>query len=178
MNTGGYQILDFGGKAFTAGTAKIVKNAYNKVSTENVVLISGLKIGVVTYKDVYVAFQKVSDTYVCSIYGYTITITNEDSVTVTANVIPVDLTQYFSVLDLSGKTFVEGEGQIIDNSYVTVAPPKMVIIHGLKVGTTTYNDFIASFTQETGKRTATANGFDIQVGAVGGFVTFTTHVDG
>lgn len=85
MKIGGYQIIDCKGVALTDGTASTIKGTGAAVSGANGkrFILSGLKVGTTAYNDVEIELTESSGTWTGSAYGYTIEITDEDSVTAT-----------------------------------------------------------------------------------------------
>lgn len=85
MIKGGYKIIDLQDVSISTeavtidGIYEAIENSYSKP-----LLLSGIVLDNVEKNDTYVTVT-VSDTnYVITVYGYTITITNTDSVTATA----------------------------------------------------------------------------------------------
>lgn len=80
MTKGGYQILDLSGHTFTTGVSVYVENAYEKIEgTRKVILVSGLEVDGVEYRDAFVDFSINSGNYVGTMYGKKITIGKSDS---------------------------------------------------------------------------------------------------
>ena len=83
MTKGGYQIIDLKDVKLTLGTGVTFKGVYNQIKgTRKAILVSGLNIAGTEYHDTFVDFTVSSTTYTGTIYGKTITVTNEDLVTV------------------------------------------------------------------------------------------------
>lgn len=75
MTKGGYQILDLSGNSFTRETTVYVKGAYEKIEgTRKVILVSGLEVDGVEYRDAFVNFTNESGNFVGSIYDVTINV--------------------------------------------------------------------------------------------------------
>lgn len=75
MTKGGYQILDLSGHSFTTGTSGYVKGAYEKIEgTRKVILVSGLEVDGVEYRDAFVDFSVISSNFVGTMYDKIITI--------------------------------------------------------------------------------------------------------
>lgn len=88
MTKGGYQILDLSSNSFTTGASAYVKGAYEKIEgTRKVILVSGLEVDGVEYRDAFVDFTVDSGNYVGTMYGKKITVGNSgdglDPVTIT-----------------------------------------------------------------------------------------------
>lgn len=88
MTKGGYQIIDFSGIKFTRDKTVTVKNVHEKIeSTRKAILISGLEVDGVEYRDTFVNFNNESGNYVGSMYDVTINIGTDgngnDPVTIT-----------------------------------------------------------------------------------------------
>lgn len=88
---GGYQILDLKGTALTAGSASTIKGIYETLegNYHKPVLVSGLVIGDTVYADAYVTFTVSESNYIGKAYGYNITITDDDEITVAAETTPI-----------------------------------------------------------------------------------------
>lgn len=75
MTKGGYQILDLSGHSFTTGASGYIEGAYEKIEgTRKVILVSGLEVDGVEYRDAFVDFSVSADNYVGTMYGKTITV--------------------------------------------------------------------------------------------------------
>ena len=83
---GGYQIIDVSGLAFTSGTKVTKEGVYDLLEgTDKVVLLHGLVLAGVKYRDAWLNDLKKSGTnYTGTVYGNTITIANDDGITITA----------------------------------------------------------------------------------------------
>ncbi len=83
MTKGGYQIIDLKDVKLTLGTGATFKGVYNQIEgTRKAILVSGLNIGGTEYHDTFVDFTVSNTSFTGTIYGKTITITDEDLVTV------------------------------------------------------------------------------------------------
>lgn len=80
---GGYKIIDLKGTNLTTAEAVTITGIYDKIenSYHKPLLLSGIVIDDVEKNDVYVQPQLSSTSYVFELYGYTLTITDEDSLT-------------------------------------------------------------------------------------------------
>lgn len=84
MTKGGYQIIDLKNVQLTSGTGATFKGVYEQIEgTRKAILVSGLNVGGTEYHDTFVDFTVSNTTFTGTIYGKTITITDEDLVTVT-----------------------------------------------------------------------------------------------
>lgn len=88
MNKGGYQILDLSGNNFTVGASQYVRGAYDKIEgTRKVILVSGLEVEGVEYRDAFVDFTVSAGNFVGTMYGKKITVGSSvdgnDPVTIT-----------------------------------------------------------------------------------------------
>lgn len=91
MLKGGYQIIDLKNKELTSGVGMVYEGIYDKVEgTRKAILISGLNVGGTEYHDTFVELTVNSTNFEGTIYGKTITISDEDVVTVTNPVIVPD----------------------------------------------------------------------------------------
>ena len=85
MTNGGYQIIDLKNTKLTVGTGTKIDGVYDKIkSTRKAILISGLNVGGTEYHDTFVELTVSGTNYTGTIYGKTITISNEDLVTISA----------------------------------------------------------------------------------------------
>ena len=85
MTNGGYQIIDLKNIKLTVGTGTKIDGVYDKIkSTRKAILISGLNVGGTEYHDTFVELTVSGTNYTGTIYGKTITISNEDLVTISA----------------------------------------------------------------------------------------------
>lgn len=84
METGGYQIIDFKGVQFELNTGQTIKGVYDQLeSTRKAILLSGLNVGGTEYHDIFPSLKVSGTDYTLDCYGYTITITDDDLVTIT-----------------------------------------------------------------------------------------------
>lgn len=102
---GGYQIIDLKGNDLTGASFTIsgiydaLEGNYNKA-----ILLSGIVIGGVEYDDVFTTPKVVSSNYVLDAYGYTLTIDNDDLVTMGEV-----QTLFENIVDSNGNNrFIEG----------------------------------------------------------------------
>lgn len=106
---GGYQIIDLKGNdligaSFTiSGIYDVLEGNYNKA-----ILLSGIVIGGVEYDDVFTTPKVVSSKYVLDAYGYTLTIDDDDLVTMGEV-----QTLFENIVDKDGHyRFIEGNGVV------------------------------------------------------------------
>lgn len=88
MTKGGYQILDLSGYSFRTGSTTYVKDAYEKIEgTRKVILVSGLEVDGVEYRDAFVDFTVESGNFVGSMYDVSInvgsSVDGNDPITIT-----------------------------------------------------------------------------------------------
>lgn len=84
MQKGGYQIIDLQNKQLESGTGAVFKGVFEKIEgTRKAILISGLNVGGTEYHDTFVELTVNGSQYEGTIYGKTITISGDDTVTVT-----------------------------------------------------------------------------------------------
>lgn len=84
MVKGGYQIIDLQNKQLESGTSMTFPGVYEKVEgTRKAILISGLNVGGTEFHDTFVELAASGTNFEGTIYGKTITIADDDSVTVT-----------------------------------------------------------------------------------------------
>ncbi len=84
MNKGGYQIIDLKNVELTSGTGTVFDGVYEKIEgTRKPILVSGLNVGGTEYNDAYVQFTVSGSNYTTTIYGMTLTIADDDTVTPT-----------------------------------------------------------------------------------------------
>lgn len=105
---GGYKIIDLKGNDLTDATFTIdgiyeaLEGNYNKA-----ILLTGIVINDVEYDDVFTTPKVVSSKYVLDAYGYTLTIDDDDLVTM-----GVITTLFENIVDKDGNNrFVEGDGE-------------------------------------------------------------------
>ena len=85
MTHGGYQIIDLKNTTLKVGTGTKIDGVYAKIkSTRKAILISGLNVGGTEYHDTFVELTVSGTNFTGTIYGKTITISNEDLVTISA----------------------------------------------------------------------------------------------
>lgn len=83
MATGGYQIIDLENKELTLATGMVFEGIYDKIEgTRKPILISGINIEGTEYHDTFVELTVSGSSYVGTIYGKNISITDVDVVTV------------------------------------------------------------------------------------------------
>lgn len=92
MLKGGYQILNLEGIAFTSGISQTVRNAYEAIEgTRKAILVSGLEVDGVEYRDTFVDFTVKSGNFVGVVNGIRITIGNagdgNDPITITPDTV-------------------------------------------------------------------------------------------
>ena len=81
MTHGGYQIIDLKNTTLKVGTGTKIDGVYDKIkSTRKAILISGGT----EYHDTFVELTVSGTNFTGTIYGKTITISNEDLVTISA----------------------------------------------------------------------------------------------
>lgn len=91
MTKGGYQIIDLKNKELTSGVGMVYEGIYDKIEgTRKAILISGLNVGGTEYHDTFVELTVNESNFVGTIYGKTITISDNDVLTVTNPVVPDD----------------------------------------------------------------------------------------
>lgn len=75
MTKGGYQILDLSGHSFNRGISLYIQDAYEKIEgTRKVILVSGLEVDGIEYRDSFVNFTVESGNFVGTMYDVTINI--------------------------------------------------------------------------------------------------------
>ena len=85
MTHGGYQIIDLKNTTLKVDTGTKIDGVYNKIkSTRKAILISGLNVGGTEYHDTFVELTVSGTNFTGTIYGKTITISDEDLVTISA----------------------------------------------------------------------------------------------
>ena len=82
---GGYQIIDVTGLTFVSGTKVTKEGVHDLVEgTSKVVLLHGLNYKGTEYRDVWLNdLTKSGTNYTGTVFGNTITITNDDGITIT-----------------------------------------------------------------------------------------------
>lgn len=91
MKLGGYQIVDFKRTALStsAETAPVVPGVYAAIEgTQKRLVASGLLIDDAELPDASIMPTVVSGDYVFTVYGYIITVTDDDEVTVVESTLP------------------------------------------------------------------------------------------
>lgn len=100
MVKGGYQIINFNGVELKKGTPKQISNIYDKIEgTDKSILLSGLNVNGVDYRDIFCESIVVGDGYVIKAFGFKISISDIDKVTVEDDIITdeiLDLTFFGS----------------------------------------------------------------------------------
>ena len=77
MIKGGYQILDLSGRNFTVGQSQIFPGVYEMLeSTRKVILVSGLEVNGLEYRDAFVDFRAEGGAYIGYMYDVRINIGN------------------------------------------------------------------------------------------------------
>lgn len=94
MKIGGYQIIDLENNPLTSGSgAVVIDGIYSTIeSTNKTIMVSGVIIDNVEYNDTYVEFTEDGSNYVGVLYGYELTIQDNDVVSVNTapqNSVPV-----------------------------------------------------------------------------------------
>lgn len=84
MLKGGYQIIDLADKEHTLSVGVEHEGIYEKIEgTRKAILLSGINIGGTEYHDTFVELTVSDSNYTGTVYGKTITISDEDVVTIT-----------------------------------------------------------------------------------------------
>lgn len=82
---GGYKILNFEGYTFTAGVAQVVAGLHEAIEASyKPFLVEGLTVGTTELKPEF-ATATGGDPYTIKLTSYTISVTTDDAVTITAN---------------------------------------------------------------------------------------------
>lgn len=86
MRKGGYHIVDMKDANFTVDTATTISGIYESIegSYRKANLLSGVTIADVEYADTFITPHLSGSTYEFTAYNHKFTITDDDSVTVTA----------------------------------------------------------------------------------------------
>ena len=79
---GGYQLVDLQGNDLSSGFTLEGLHQVITLSNNKPLLVTGIVIGGIKKNDVYTTAEKTSDKYTFTIYDKTLTIANDDSVTV------------------------------------------------------------------------------------------------
>lgn len=83
MKTGGYQIIDLKDVNHTTGVGMVHEGIYDKVEgTRKVIMLSGITIDDIEYKDTFVELQVNGSNFEGTIYGKKIVIVDTDVVTI------------------------------------------------------------------------------------------------
>lgn len=83
MKIGGYQIIDLEDKNLVTGTPTQYKGLYDKIeATRKPVLLCGITIDGKEYHNTYTAFYVDGSNFTATVYGKTITLTDNDVVTI------------------------------------------------------------------------------------------------
>lgn len=83
MVKGGYQIINFNGVKLTKNTIDRISNIFDKIDgTNKAILLSGLNVDGVDYRDVVCTPILIRGRYVIKVFGFRIYISANDSVTV------------------------------------------------------------------------------------------------
>lgn len=81
---GGYQIIDLKNKNLTDGVGMVYDDVYDTMEgTRKTVLITGMQVDDVEYRDCYVDFTLTGKAYIGAIHGKEIKIEDTDVVTIT-----------------------------------------------------------------------------------------------
>lgn len=88
MKNGGYQVIDLKGMKITAGASAghpVISGIHSLIEGSNKVkLLSGLVVGNVEYDDMIVLFTVSGTSFVASVAGGTLTVTQNDEIKFTA----------------------------------------------------------------------------------------------
>lgn len=86
MKKGGYVIIDFADNNLTTESATSIAGIYNAIegSYRKAILISGITIDGTEKRDCFVCPEITSNNFTFTAYGYTFTITNENTVSIVA----------------------------------------------------------------------------------------------
>lgn len=81
---GGYKLISLKGTAFTLGTAAVVKGIYNAIvnSYHKHLILCDIVVGGTQLNDCELIVQKSGDDFVGEVYGHSITIEDDDKVTI------------------------------------------------------------------------------------------------
>ena len=81
---GGYQIIDLCRHDYTLSEPETCVGLYEDIeAAQKAILLEGLTIGGVNYRPAYVTADLSNTDFVISVYGHTITIADDDTVTIT-----------------------------------------------------------------------------------------------
>lgn len=87
MQKGGYQIIDLKNKELTSGVGMVYEGIYDKIEgTRKATLVSGFNLEGTEYHDSFVDFTVNNTNFEGIIFGHTITINDNDIVTVTKSI--------------------------------------------------------------------------------------------
>lgn len=86
MIRGGYKVVDFKDVNLTVDEGSTISGIYEEVegSYRKAILVSGVTINGVEYRDTFVDVSHAENNYSFSAYGYTFTISNDEKVTIAA----------------------------------------------------------------------------------------------
>ena len=81
---GGYKLISLKGTAFTLGTAAVVKGIFNAIANSYYkhLILCDIVVGSTHLNDCELIVQKSSGDFVGEVYGYSITIEDDDKVTI------------------------------------------------------------------------------------------------
>lgn len=84
MKRGGYHIVDFKDVNITTAEGATIAGIYEEIegSYRKVILVSGVTIDGVEYRDTFVDVTSGDNNYTFTAYGKTFTITNEEKITI------------------------------------------------------------------------------------------------
>lgn len=84
MKRGGYHIVDFKDVNITSESGATIAGIYEEIegSYRKVILVSGVTIDNVEYRDTFVDVTSGENNYTFTAYGKTFTVTNEEKVTI------------------------------------------------------------------------------------------------
>lgn len=84
MLKGGYKIVDFKDTNISSESGTTIVGIYNEIegSHRKAILISGVTIDNVEYRDCFVDCESSENSFTFSAHGKTFTVTNEDKVTI------------------------------------------------------------------------------------------------
>lgn len=86
MQKGGYQIIDLKNKQLTIGTGMVYNGVYELIEgTSKPILLSGINIAGKEYHDTFIDLTVSGSSFIATVYGKKITITDNDVVTITNN---------------------------------------------------------------------------------------------
>ena len=81
---GGYKIINLHNTNFSIGEAQTIKGLYESIenSYNKVLMLAGINIAGVEYNNTFVNFTHENNEYKANVYANTITITQEDTITI------------------------------------------------------------------------------------------------